>query len=115
VQPRLEHPLAAAMRKVDLFPLLTGDPTSKAADIVGGIFGAANSRSMTSDQDVNQVILLRMTAARCHQFVPLRNSPVYWNEFARRQLSRGRSDRLMRVTTASQERFSSRGYLRSKQ
>jgi hypothetical protein len=45
------------MRKVDLFvPLLTGDPTSKAADIVGGIFGAASSRSMTSDQDLDQVI-----------------------------------------------------------
>jgi hypothetical protein len=57
VQPRLEHPLAVVMRKVDLFvPLLTGDPTSKAADIVGGIFGAASSRSMTSDQDLDQVI-----------------------------------------------------------
>jgi hypothetical protein len=31
------------------------------------------------------------------------------------QLSSGRSDRLMRVTTASQERFSCCGYLRSKQ
>ena len=31
------------------------------------------------------------------------------------QLSRGRSDRLRRVTTASQERFSSCGYFRSKQ
>jgi hypothetical protein len=31
VEARLEHPLAVAMRKVDLaVPLLTGDPTSKA-------------------------------------------------------------------------------------
>jgi hypothetical protein len=45
------------MRKVDLFvPLLTGDPASKAADIVGSVFGAASSQSMTSDQDVDQVI-----------------------------------------------------------
>jgi hypothetical protein len=45
------------MRKADLFvPLLTGDPTSKAADIVGGIVGAASSQSMTSDQGLDQVI-----------------------------------------------------------
>jgi hypothetical protein len=45
------------MRKVDLFvPLFTADPTSKAADIIGGIFGAASNRSMTSDRDVDQVI-----------------------------------------------------------
>jgi hypothetical protein len=57
VEPRLEHPLAAVMRKVDLFvPLLTGDPTSKAADIVGGIVGAASSQSTTSDQGPDQVI-----------------------------------------------------------
>jgi hypothetical protein len=31
------------------------------------------------------------------------------------QLSRGRRDRLMRVTIASQERFSSCGYFKSKQ
>jgi hypothetical protein len=60
VEPRLEHPLAAVMRKVDLFvPLLTGEPTSKAADIVGGIVGAANSQSMTSDQGTS-IILLRL-------------------------------------------------------
>src|SRR2546430_15333068 len=36
VEARLEHPLAAAMRMVDLaVPLLTGDPTTKARDIVG--------------------------------------------------------------------------------
>jgi hypothetical protein len=45
------------MRKVDLFvPLLTGDPASKAADIVGGVFGGVSSQSMTSDQDLNHVI-----------------------------------------------------------
>ena len=59
VVPRLERPLAAAMRKVDLFvPLLTGDPTTKAVDIVGHIVGAraANRRSMTADQGPDQVI-----------------------------------------------------------
>ena len=57
VEPRLEHSLTAAMRKVDLFvPLLTGDPARKATDIVGGIFGAASSQSMTSGKDVDQII-----------------------------------------------------------
>jgi hypothetical protein len=59
VEPRLEHPLAAVMRKVDLFvPLLTGDPTSKTADIVAYLVGvrAANRQSMTEDQDLHPVI-----------------------------------------------------------
>jgi hypothetical protein len=59
VEPRLEHPLAAAMRMVDLaVPLLTRDPTSKAVDIVGDIVGAraANRESMTEDQDLHPVI-----------------------------------------------------------
>jgi hypothetical protein len=59
VEPRLEHPPAAVMRKVDLFvPLLTGDPTIKAVDIVRDILGAraANKQDMTADQGLNQVI-----------------------------------------------------------
>jgi hypothetical protein len=57
VEPRLEHPLAAVMRKIDLFvPLLTGDPTTKAVDIVGHIVGAraANRHSVTADQGPDQ-------------------------------------------------------------
>ena len=59
VEARLEHPFAAAMRKIDLFaPLLTGDPTAKAVDIVGDIVRttAANGQSMTADQGPDQVI-----------------------------------------------------------
>jgi hypothetical protein len=49
VEARLEHPLAVAMRKVDLaVPLLTGDPTSKAVDVIGAI--VADRQSMTEDQ-----------------------------------------------------------------
>ena len=53
VEPRLEHPLAAAMRKVDLaVPLLTGDPTTKAVDIVRDILGAraANRQGTIEDR-----------------------------------------------------------------
>jgi hypothetical protein len=58
VEPRLEHPLAAVMRKVDLFvPMLTGDPTSKGADIVAYLWArAANRQSMTEDQGLHPVI-----------------------------------------------------------
>ena len=58
VEPRLEHPFAAAMRKVDLFvPMLTRDPTIKVVDIAH-IVGvrAANRESMTEDQGPDQVI-----------------------------------------------------------
>jgi hypothetical protein len=58
VEVRLEHPLAAAMRKVDLFvPMLTRDPTIKVVDIAH-IVGvrAANRESMTEDQGPDQVI-----------------------------------------------------------
>jgi len=47
------------MRKVDLaVPLLTGDATTKAVDIVGDIVGAraANRESMTEDQALHPVI-----------------------------------------------------------
>jgi hypothetical protein len=47
------------MRKIDLFvPLLTGNPTAKAVDIVGDIVRttAANTQSMTADQGPDQVI-----------------------------------------------------------
>jgi hypothetical protein len=47
------------MRKVDLFvPMLTGDPTTKAVDIVGHIVGAraANRQRMTEDHGPDQVI-----------------------------------------------------------
>jgi ABC transporter substrate binding protein len=55
-EPRLEHPLAAVMRKVDVFvPLLTGDPTTKAVDIVGDTI-RAHRQSMTEDQGPDQVI-----------------------------------------------------------
>jgi hypothetical protein len=67
VEPRLEHPLAAVMRKVDLFvPLLTGDPKTKAADIMAGIEARATDReSMTEDQDWPPIMgnLLRMVLA----------------------------------------------------
>ena len=59
VEARLEHPFATAMRKVDLaVPLLTGDATTKAVDIVGDIVGAraANRESMTEDQALHPVI-----------------------------------------------------------
>src|SRR5262245_46021802 len=59
VEARLEHPLAAAMRKIDLFvPLLTGDPATKAVDIVGDIVGAraGNRQSMSENQGPDQVI-----------------------------------------------------------
>jgi hypothetical protein len=56
VEPRLEHPLAAVMRKVDLaVPMLTGDPTTKAVDIVGDTV-RAHRQSMTEDQGTDQVI-----------------------------------------------------------
>ena len=58
VEARLEHPLAAAMRKIDLFvPLLTGDPATKAVDIVGDIVGAraGNRQSMSKNQGPDQV------------------------------------------------------------
>jgi hypothetical protein len=47
------------MRKVDLFvPLLTGDPTTKAADIVQGIVRAipANRQNMTAAQGLDKLI-----------------------------------------------------------
>src|SRR5262249_50071676 len=48
------------MRKIDLFvPLLTGDPTTKAVDIIRDILRAAraaNSQSMSEDQGPDQVI-----------------------------------------------------------
>jgi len=58
VEPRLEHPLAAVMRKVDLFvPMLTGDPTTKAVDIMAGIRArTAERQSMTEDQDCDPII-----------------------------------------------------------
>ena len=58
VKPKLDHPLAAAMRKVDLFvPMLTRDPTIKLVDIAH-ILGvrAANRESMTEDHGPDQVI-----------------------------------------------------------
>src|SRR5262249_21683051 len=58
VEARLEHQLAAAMRKIDLFvPLLTGDPATKAVDIVGDIVGAraGNRQSMSENQGPDQV------------------------------------------------------------
>ena len=57
MEARLEHPLAAAMRMVDLaVPLLTRDPTTKAINIVGDIVGAraANRQSMTEDQGLHR-------------------------------------------------------------
>src|SRR6266550_1089731 len=69
-EPRLEHPLAAVMRKVDLFvPILTGDPTTKAVVIVRHIAGAiaTDRQSMTEDQDpiirqsyITLIILVRL-------------------------------------------------------
>src|SRR6266480_4823238 len=59
VEARLEHPLAAAMRKVDLaVPLLTRDPTTKAVDIVGDIVGArtGNRQGMAEDQGLHPII-----------------------------------------------------------
>jgi hypothetical protein len=59
VEARLEHPLAAAMRKVDLaVPLLTRDPTTKAMDIFGDIVGAraGNRQGMTEDQGLHPII-----------------------------------------------------------
>src|SRR5262245_83579 len=58
VESRLEHPLAAVMRKVDLFvPLLTSDPTTKAVDIMAGIRARATDRqSMTEDQGLPPII-----------------------------------------------------------
>ncbi len=48
VEARLEHPLAAAMRMVDLaVPLLTGDPTTKAMDI----FRAATANRQGTIED----------------------------------------------------------------
>ncbi len=49
VETRLEHPLAAAMRMVDLaVPLLTGDPTTKAMDIFRA--AAANRQGTIEDR-----------------------------------------------------------------
>src|SRR5439155_4891793 len=58
VEARLEHPLAAAMRMIDLaVPLLTRDPTTKAIDLVGDIVGArAANRQSTEDQGLHPVI-----------------------------------------------------------
>jgi len=83
VEARPEHALAAAMRKIDLFvPLLTGDATIKAADIVGDIVGAraANTESMTEDQGLHPVIreslitlniLVRLLLLKLIAFKPL--------------------------------------------
>jgi hypothetical protein len=47
VQARLDHPLAAAMRKVDLFvPLLTRDPTIKMVDITHIVGARAANRAV---------------------------------------------------------------------
>jgi hypothetical protein len=60
VEVNLERPLAAAMRKIDLFvPLLTGDPTTKGVDIIRDILRAAraaNRPSMSEEQGPDQVI-----------------------------------------------------------
>jgi hypothetical protein len=83
VEPRLEHPLAAVMRKVDLFvPLLTGDPTIKAVDIVQDIPMAipAKRQDMTADQGLDQfiresciamIILLRLIMQKLIALNPL--------------------------------------------
>jgi hypothetical protein len=70
------------MRKVDLFvPLLTGDPTTKAADIMAGIRARATDRqSMTEDQDwppiirqihITLIILVQLLQPRLIAYKPL--------------------------------------------
>ena len=86
VVPRLERPLAAAMRKVDLFvPLLTGDPTTKAVDIVGHIVGAraANRRSMTPDQVIRESCITLIILLRLLQLKLLALKPLEIAEFGR--------------------------------
>jgi hypothetical protein len=54
-QPTSEHPLTAVMRTLDLaVPLLTGDPTSKVADILG--IEHKDDESKTNHKDMPRVI-----------------------------------------------------------
>ena len=89
VEPRLEHPLAGVMRKVDLFvPLLTGDPTTKAADIMAGIEARATERqSMTEDQDwppiIRQIYITLIILVRLLQLKLIALNPLEVAEFGR--------------------------------
>ena len=58
VEVNLERPLAAAMRKIDLFaPLLTGDPTTKAVDTIRDLLRATRAANrMSEDLGPDQVI-----------------------------------------------------------
>jgi hypothetical protein len=79
---RLEHPLTTAMRRVDLaVPVLTGDPTTKAEDIIGT--RAATTEGMTEDQRLHQairesyitnIILYRAFRHQCGDLIP--NNPA---------------------------------------
>jgi hypothetical protein len=83
-------PIRAVMRKVDVFvPLLTGDPTTKAVDIVGEIVEAraANTQSMTADQGPDQVIrescIALIILVRLLQLKLIALKPLDIAEFAR--------------------------------
>jgi hypothetical protein len=78
VEPRLEHPLTAAMRKVDLFvPLLTADPTTKAADIVQDIVrampetAAQGPDKLIRESCITMIILLRLIMQKLIALNPL--------------------------------------------
>jgi hypothetical protein len=87
VEVNLERPLAAAMRKVDLFaPLLTGDPTTKAVDIIRDIL-RARAASLSVDQGSDQVIresyITLIILVRLLRLKVLPYNPLAIAEFAR--------------------------------
>jgi hypothetical protein len=78
VEPRLEHPLAKAMRKVDLFvPRLTADPTTKAADIVQDIVTAISEMAghgpdkLIRESCITMIIILRLIQRNLTALNPL--------------------------------------------
>jgi hypothetical protein len=76
VEARLEHPLAAAMRMVDLaVPLLTGDPTTKAMDIFRAAAanrqGTIEDRAPTRDSLITLIILGQLLRLHLIPFRPL--------------------------------------------
>jgi hypothetical protein len=91
VEVNLERPLAAAMRKIDLFvPLLTGDPTTKGVDIIRDILRAAraaNRPSMSEEQGPDQVIresyITMIILVRLLRLKVLAHNPLAIAEFGR--------------------------------
>ena len=85
VEARPEHPLAAAMRKIDLFvPLLTGDATTKAADVVRDILAARPaSAAQAPDNVIRESGITLIVVVRLVLLKLLALKPLEAAEFAR--------------------------------